>query len=65
MMLKDCVRHRKLRRKDKIASSNISWKKNKKSLKNVVLHQKLIKSQRLESRKILPRIDPKIIMNMK
>jgi len=65
MMLKGYVRHRKLLRKDKIALSNISWKKNRKSLKNVVSHQKLIKNQRSESRKIRHRIDPKIIMNMR
>ena len=65
MMLKDYVRHRKPQRKDKIVLNNINWKKNKKSLKNVVLHQKLIKNQRSESRKILHRIDLKIIMNLR
>lgn len=65
MMLKDYVEDKKLLRKDKIVLNNTNWKKNRKNLKNVVLHPKLIKNQRSESRKILHRIDPKIIMNMR
>ena len=65
MMLRDYARLRWLPRSEKIGLSSINCRKNRKSLKNAVLHPKLIKNQKSENRKIPHRIGHRIIMSMR